>query len=563
MHTECDVLVVGAGPAGSAAAITLAQGGQRVHLVDRSMFPREKACGDGLSPRALVKLHQWEVWGQLAPHAATVTRLRTLDLRSGCTVVGDLPSRVRGWPEIAAVVPRDRLDDVLRLHAMALGASWQGGVVVTSARQMSDGAYEVVGRRASASWRCRCRGVVIADGASGALSRIFRGATDATLEGVAIRQYWRVPGVADALTICVPLEGPEGTRAGYGWIFPLPEDIANVGVGVYRNHDAGSIRGTFARFLERMRSLDPIWRRAHPAGAPRGELLRCGLDATQSMRDGIVLAGDAVGATNPYTGEGIAQALETGELSGQAMGRYLRGDEDVPRKHAGRLRAAFPETTRSIRHLPWLIERGERFACEFWGVTTGSASAISKAARRMTLDEGLADAPVVAGEVEATWCRVYAAFADTPLLGQFLEAFGNETARGAGDALTAYWERIGSSAQDGKGRECVADLLALSILIVLLIDGTILRRHDEATIGAPEWVTNAVTLGVADLVFTQYLTFCSRVAAVVAVGCTESLRAALAEMQLTDDHGAAVERVIKRLVDRACDVAREVLPRAA
>src|SRR5689334_14070646 len=95
MNPTVDVIVVGAGPAGSAAATTLAMSGLKTLLVDRASFPRPKVCGDGLTPRALLMLERLGIWSRLQSHAFLVHSVRTLDLRTGDTCIGPIPSRVR------------------------------------------------------------------------------------------------------------------------------------------------------------------------------------------------------------------------------------------------------------------------------------------------------------------------------------------------------------------------------------------------------------------------------------------------------------------------------------
>jgi geranylgeranyl reductase family protein len=310
-----DVVVVGAGPAGVATALTAHRLGLEVLVVDKAVFPRDKTCGDGLTTSALRLLEHMGVDVPSLPGYASV-RETVLVSPSGRQVRLPIPGR----GEHSAVVPRLELDAALLSHARAAGVSVRERTALTRLDERGDclRAEFADGTSVDAAY------VVAADGQWSAVRRLRAPGAAADLgTWHAFRQYFR--GVDDARQ-WVLFE--RDLLPGYAWVFPLPGGRANVGFGVLR--DRGS------RGRERTgKELASLWREVLGRPSMR-TALGDGAQAESSHRawpipaafvparltDGRVLyVSDAAGVVDPMTGEGIAQALETGMLAAHAVAR--------------------------------------------------------------------------------------------------------------------------------------------------------------------------------------------------------------------------------------------------
>jgi geranylgeranyl reductase family protein len=327
--SSADVVVVGAGPAGSAAALELARRGLDVVLLEKARFPREKVCGDGLTPRAVRALDEMGV--DTSPAAGWV-RHRGLRVTGGGQVVEVPWPQLRSWPGESLLRARRDLDPMLAAHAVAAGARLHEDVTVTDPLLDDDG--RVAGVHAQSgpdkepvAWTARL--VVSAEGLSGRLGKAL-GLTrraDRPL-GVAVRRYVASPKSADEwLDISFDLSpaGPDAdSMPGYGWVFGMGDGTANVGFGLLDTRRAGEAdtRTVLRRWLA---TLPPEWQldEEHAVTPLRGAGLPMALARGPAYARGLLLAGDAVGAVNPFNGEGISYALETGRMAGQAAAEAL------------------------------------------------------------------------------------------------------------------------------------------------------------------------------------------------------------------------------------------------
>ncbi|MGF1661496.1 MAG: NAD(P)/FAD-dependent oxidoreductase [Kineosporiaceae bacterium] len=306
-RTVWDLVVVGAGPAGAAAALAArrARPEARVLLVDRTDFPRDKPCGDGVAPHALDVLAELGVTGVTGGHPP-VSRLRL-----GYAGTGDRPAReVAGeMARPAHVVPREVLDARLVAAAVGSGAEWlratAGDVRVRPAADGSRAAVTAGGRDLAA----RC--VVVADGANGTLRRALGLAGNGDGHtAVAIRGYAPVrPDLAGEQRIVFAARD----WPAYAWSFPVGDGTANVGYGEVLR---GGRRLTRARLLDGLERLLP----GAAAGAGRWRAHHLPLSSRRPRQpDGpVLLAGDAASLINPMTGEGIYYAVLSGSLAGRA-----------------------------------------------------------------------------------------------------------------------------------------------------------------------------------------------------------------------------------------------------
>jgi geranylgeranyl reductase family protein len=316
---ELDLLVVGAGPAGTAAAITAADLGLRVRVVDKARFPRDKTCGDGLTTGALRRLERLGLDARELPSYTSVREV---------VIVGpdgrriDLPLPDRG--EYAAVVPRVELDHALVRLARRRGVTIDEGVAVGTLETRPDSV--AVGLDTGET--IEARNLVAADGHYSTVRRLAR--PDAAPQlGTwhAFRQYFR--GVDDS-KLWVLFEAD--LLPGYAWVFPLGDGRVNVGYGVLRDaHTTGKqLKALWADVLARPSMRAVLGPDARPEGTVRAWPIPAELHRDQLVAGRVLFVGDAASVVDPLTGEGIAQALETGALAAEAVA----DDGDVGARYA-------------------------------------------------------------------------------------------------------------------------------------------------------------------------------------------------------------------------------------
>jgi menaquinone-9 beta-reductase len=315
-----DVLIVGAGPAGVAAALTAQARGLSVAVVDKHSFPRDKTCGDGLTTGALRRL---EELGIEMPKVTDYQRVGQVVLVSPSGRRVELPMPADG--DHSAVVPRFALDAALVEHARANGVEIREGSTLTGLHVHGDHAHATLADGSE----LEARFVIAADGHWSTVRRLREPNRPHDLGAWhAVRQYFR--GVADRRQWVL---FTEELLPGYAWVFPLPDGRANVGFCVLRGDD---LKGKQAADLWRTVLEHPWMREAlGPAAEPEARTSAWPIPADfdpRRLSDGRVLyVGDAAGVVDPMTGEGIAQALETGMLAGAAIAEEsARSEQDAP-----------------------------------------------------------------------------------------------------------------------------------------------------------------------------------------------------------------------------------------
>jgi geranylgeranyl reductase family protein len=312
----CDVAVVGAGPAGTAAAIVAARAGRSVQVFDKARFPRDKCCGDGLTTLALRELER------LGLRPETVAGWFDVDaavLRSPSGREVRVP--LVGAGRFAAVAPRRDLDGALVELARRAGAVVHEGCGFTRLEQTGDHADVTVTDATGAPVSVRCRYVVAADGmwspvrkACGVALPGYRG------EWHAFRQYaTNVTGRA-AGELIVWFEAD--LLPGYAWSFPLPGGRANVGFGVLRDgaRDIGDMGPLWRDLLARPHVVDALGAGFELEGRHTAWPIPARVDSVVLTAGRALFVGDAAAASDVMTGEGIGQALLTGRLAAEAIG---------------------------------------------------------------------------------------------------------------------------------------------------------------------------------------------------------------------------------------------------
>lgn len=307
-----DVLVVGGGPAGAAAAIRSASFGLATIVVDKATFPRDKHCGDGLTTGALRLLEDLGLEPAAVPSWHVVSDVLLYGPTGHATTL-ELPP---GPGYFAAVARRADLDAAVLDLAAGTGVTVVQGAAGTAITELDDRVrVELDGHEP-----VEARYVIAADGAWSPVRKML-GLTRPGYRGDwhAFRQYFTdVTGPA-AQHLCVSFESE--ILPGYSWSFPLPDGGANVGFGIRRDPATRvqDMAGLWPQLLERpalRRALGPD---ARPEGPHRAWPIPASIDDTVLTGRRTLFVGDAAAACDPMTGEGIAQALLTGRLAAEAL----------------------------------------------------------------------------------------------------------------------------------------------------------------------------------------------------------------------------------------------------
>ncbi len=308
-----DVLVVGAGPAGAAAAAWSARHGRDVVLADAATFPRDKACGDGLTPRAIAELERLGL-GDWVRSRGTNRGLRA----AGFGQILELPWPGGSLPDHGGAVPRLELDARIREVALADGVTALDAAKAVDVRREGDRVTGVVFETDDGGTHTvACQRLVVADGARSSLGRVLgRVWHRDTAFGVAARGYIR-SGRSDDEWISSHLElRGEGNEvlAGYGWVFPLADGEVNIGVGTLataRRPANIRLRSLIQHYADARRE---DWQLDGPVRLTSSALLPMGGAVSGVAGRNWALIGDAAGCVNPLNGEGIDYGLETGRL---------------------------------------------------------------------------------------------------------------------------------------------------------------------------------------------------------------------------------------------------------
>ncbi len=362
LPSHCDVLVVGAGPAGAACALWLARAGVSTVLVDQHDFPRDKVCGDGLIPDAHHALRRLGVYDEVMAAALASQHVACIGPRGGRIDV----------PGTLAVLPRRVLDDIVCRAAVRAGAAlhtpWrfdaaivEDSVVVGARLKQGDAVRET-----------RARWVVLATGAVPQALQAADMCTRRTPSGIALRGYVRNDAMVGRIK-ALEVVWHKSLTPGYGWIFPAPDGRFNIGVGIAHSHPARdgepakmkdvNLRRVFDAFCAHYEPARELMRTGTLEGDLKGAPLRCSLAGARYSRPGLLVTGEAAGSTYSFTGEGIGKAYETGLLAAETL---LSAPDGVPPGTAGAVRARYEAALAALQPRFDLYERANRVNAHPW-----------------------------------------------------------------------------------------------------------------------------------------------------------------------------------------------------
>src|SRR5881227_883481 len=340
-ENDADVVIVGAGPGGSTAAYHLAQAGVDVLLLEKAQFPREKVCGDGLTPRAVKQLVAMGL--DLSAESGWIRN-------HGLRIIGGGMRLEMPWPDLASypsyglVRPRQDFDEVLARTAQKAGARLHENTTVTGPVR-DERSSRVVGVTATAkdsgeTVTYRAPVTIVADGNSSrfSLAMGWRRREDRPM-GVAYRRYFRSPRHDDDwleswLELWDGEPGASRLLPGYGWVFGVGDGTSNVGLGILNTSSAFG-KTDYRAMLDRwLVNLPEEWGyvEENSVGETRGAALPMGFNRKPHYRNGAMLVGDAGGMVNPMNGEGIAYAMEAGKLAAEVLAQALAEPSAVRRE---------------------------------------------------------------------------------------------------------------------------------------------------------------------------------------------------------------------------------------
>ena len=346
-NESADVIIVGAGPGGSTTAAYLAMTGLDVLLLEKTHFPREKVCGDGLTPRAVRELIALGV-----PTPEDDGWIKNKGLR----IIGGGMRLQLDWPDVASFPPyglvrtRQDFDAILVQHAVNFGTRLREGVNVITpilddktgaiigveAKEMGDDERPTGKKLTYAALL-----VIAADGNSSRLSLTMgREKREDRPMGVAVRSYYTSSRHDDDyLESWLELwstdkNGKRVLLPGYGWVFGVGDGTSNVGLGILNTFSTFGKTDYKDVMRQWVATMPEKWTYNEQTitGPIRGAALPMGFNRQPHYADGLMLVGDAGGMVNPFNGEGIAYAMEAGRLAGEVIAQAFGRTDDAGRE---------------------------------------------------------------------------------------------------------------------------------------------------------------------------------------------------------------------------------------
>lgn len=309
MERAYDVVIIGAGPAGCAAARILSKAGVSVGLFDKAVFPRDKICGDALIPDAFHALKKLELIQRVIEISYPVHGMRLI----GCDG-SDVLIRAH-----SACIPRLKLDELLLDGAIGTGARFLPEHDFTSVLDEDGKHYRIEFNSGREMISAHAPWVLLATGAHPAPIERAGLLLSAECRSFAVRQYVRNERLAKDFNQLVFVFDTI-VKGGYGWIFPGPDAVFNIGIGFFGSaHKHSNPRRNYERFIAKLPLAQELIHDGEIVSALKGAPLRTGLSGARFANGGLLGIGECVGTTFPLTGEGIGKAMETGILAAEAI----------------------------------------------------------------------------------------------------------------------------------------------------------------------------------------------------------------------------------------------------
>lgn len=309
MEQAYDVVIIGAGPAGCAAARTLSSAGLSAGLFDKAVFPRDKVCGDALIPDAFHALKELGLTQRVVEISYPVHGMRLISCNGG-----DVLIRAH-----SACMPRLKLDELLLNGAVETGAKFLPGHDFAGVFDEDEKRYRIEFNIDGKIVSARARWVLLATGAHPAPIERAGLLLSAECRSFAVRQYVRNARLAKDFNELMFVFDTT-VKGGYGWIFPGPDAVFNIGIGFFGSaHKHDNPRRNYERFIAKLPLAQELMCDGEIISPLKGAPLRTGLSGTRFANGGLLGIGECVGTTFPLTGEGIGKAMETGILAAEAI----------------------------------------------------------------------------------------------------------------------------------------------------------------------------------------------------------------------------------------------------
>ncbi len=327
---QTEVLVVGAGPAGCIAAMELARQGIDVLMADRSQFPREKVCGDGLLEDSLRILESVGLGSAVQEKAHPIRSILFVAPNgTECELEGNF-----------FTLPRKELDALLLEEACKGGAQFLGGITVSEPLVQNGSCVGALGfDEKGQEISIAARLVLLATGANARILQVFGVLQNRNHSAIGVRGYFRLTETIDESSMVVIYD--KRLLPGYGWMFPLGQGIFNVGCGIFLDGRKRMPRfgKNLTGFYKHIQPLARYLQMAEQIAPMRAAAMRTGFQGARAYVPGLLVLGEALGLTFPFIGEGVSSALESGrvaasvalealeknDFTGRILGRYERG----------------------------------------------------------------------------------------------------------------------------------------------------------------------------------------------------------------------------------------------
>lgn len=353
-----NVIIIGGGPSGSTSAYFLAKSGLNVLLLDKATFPREKTCGDGLTPRAIGMLDELGLL-ETVKVASYQMDEATVFAPNGTDVTTTMPLR-DDVPPLLLSIPRFKLDNMILQKAVEAGVELREGINIQNVEMSADG-ITVHGKQNGRLITLNSRMGLIAVGANTGLLKRIGVLKETPPLTLAARTYYEnikdLSGRFEFYFEGIPLPG-------YAWIFPLSDTSANIGAGIFGLHSRRRKKQTAQSVLDQFLTLPRIQHmlsNARRVGPVRGFPIRTDFAHAPTFAQNLLLAGEAAGLVNPLTGEGIDYALESGKIAAEHLvAMFEAGDFSTQRleEYDRSLRNLFHDQVVFCEHIrDWYLHR--------------------------------------------------------------------------------------------------------------------------------------------------------------------------------------------------------------